>query len=110
MDDASIEHTFITTDMVPSGATGEPVQITFNVIEDESGDIFWGHGHVDPDAFVYEINRWLVHVGAITVPEDYLYASTHKVEHFYAKITDEERFTLTESDDDEAFPVTRLML
>jgi hypothetical protein len=105
----TVEHIFT---MIEHDDLGQIV--SFDVIEDEDGERFWGHGHVDPEEFIAEVNKWLVHVGAITSPDDFLYASTHKVEHLWAKMTTEERFELTkdlhEEDDDGVFPVTRLML
>lgn len=101
----NVEDNFV---MIETDADNNP--ITFNTIEDESGDIFWGYGHQDADTFIDEINRWLVHTGAITDPDDFLFPQHHKVEHRYAKMTTDERFELTESDDDGAFLVTRLML
>lgn len=105
-----VERTFITTDMTPSGTTGEPVEITFNMIEDEDGETYWGYGHQDADEFTAEINRWSVHCGAITDPDDLIQVGT-PVEHRYAKMTNEERFMLVEPGiTPDIFPVTRLML
>ncbi|WP_100514100.1 hypothetical protein [Mycobacteroides abscessus] len=37
--------------------------VRFNMIEDESGSIFWGYGHLEAHVFVAEVNRWMRHVG-----------------------------------------------
>lgn len=97
------EHHFVTND--------GPI---FNMIEDQSGDIFWGYGHRDGPDLIEEVNRWLIHVNVATVPDDLIPLSA-PVEHLWARLDDEygERFTLTkelhETDDDGIFPVTRLM-
>lgn len=104
---ATYEHHFVTND--------GPI---FNMIEDESGDVFWGYGHRDADEFTGEVNRWLIHVNAATVPDDLIRVGT-PVEHLWAKYECEDpdgsdRFALTrelhEHDDDEIFPVTRLII
>jgi hypothetical protein len=104
-DEATYEHHFVTND--------GPI---FNMIEDESGDIFWGYGHVPPGEFLAEVNRWAIHVGA--VDSDHVMPD-HKVEHLWARMDDQhgERFALvdkswlgTKEAADDIFPVTRLML
>ena len=101
---ATYEHHFVTNE--------PPI---FNMIEDESGDIFWGYGHRDGPEFIEEVNRWLVHACGACVPDD-LFALSQPVEHLYARMDDEdgERFTLVEINglpgcDNDVFPVTRLI-
>jgi hypothetical protein len=102
-----IEDNFVTTD---KDHFGNPVR--FEMMEDESGDIFWAYGHVDPVKFVGEINRWLMHVGMDIMA---LIVDHSGVEHLYARMDEDgERFqihgpTMTEADA-HMFPVTRLML
>lgn len=88
---------------------------TFSIIEDESGDIFWAHGHVPAAEFIGEINRWLTH----TLDEDEVLRLDLPIDHLWAKLDDEhsERFTLvdkpwlgTKEQADQVFPVTRLLL
>lgn len=101
MTEATIyEHHFITND--------GPI---FNMIEDDSGDVFWGYGHREPDEFTGEINRWLIHVNAATVPDDLIPLGA-KVDHLWAKYKDgnDEYFELVESSEPHAFPVTRFWL
>lgn len=95
------EDNFITRDI---GAT-------FNMIEDESGDMFWGYGHRAGYEFIEEINRWLIHINAATVPDD-LIPLNHRIDHFWASFDepDGERFKLVPAcDDPNVFPVTRLL-
>lgn len=97
------EHHFITND--------GPI---FNMIEDESGDIFWGYGHREGPEFIAEVNRWLVHTNAVsTVPDDLVPTST-RVDHLWATLENpgDECFALVEDPDegDDVFPVTRLWL
>lgn len=106
----SVEDNFVMTDLDKDGNT-----LTFDVIEDESGDVYWGYGHVDPATFIAEINRWIVHTmgeeEAIYTDPDKL---PSKVDHLWAKYTSDERFELVEPTGTEAdadtFPVTRLWL
>jgi hypothetical protein len=105
--EATYEHHFVMADKDADGN-----KITFGVIEDESGDIYWGYGHVLPDEFTAEVNRWFVHTGSVTDPDDLVQVGT-PVEHLWATLDDEhgERFTLVDPQEiAEAFPVTRLML
>lgn len=108
MIDATCGHFFVTRD-------GEKI---FNMIEDESGDIFWGYGHISQSELIEEVNRWLIHVALVTHPDD-LISLNEPVEHLWARMDDEygERFTLvnvpwlgTKEAADNLFPVTRLML
>lgn len=101
---------FITRDTRSDGTV-----VTFNMIEDEAGDIFWAHGHVPAAEFIGEINRWLTH----TVDEDEVLHLDLHVDHLWAKLDDEhpERFKLvdkpwlgTKEQADSVFPVTRLLL
>lgn len=98
-----VEDSFITRD----------IDKTFNMIEDESGDLFWGYGHRDGPEFIEEVNRWLIHACGATVPDD-LFPSSERVEHLWAKFDDQyrEHFTLVEPTCTEAdahiFAVTRL--
>lgn len=101
---ATYEHHFITND--------GPI---FNMIEDESGEIYWGYGHRDPGEFVAEVMRWLQHVGAGPEPGEPHPSGLmeHGVEHLWASLEDPygERFKLVPAcNDPEVFPVTRLML
>jgi len=91
---------------------------TLNMIEDESGDIFWGYGHREGPEFIEEVNRWLIHECGVTVPDD-LFALSQPVEHLWAQMDDEhgERFTLVNDYGNDTlkqaagvFPVTRLMI
>lgn len=81
---------------------------TFRVLEDENGDVWWGYGHWNPGEFIDEVNRWLIHLGALTDPDDMFHPEIHKIEHLWAKYRDEEYFKLVDEPDSEAFPVTRL--
>jgi hypothetical protein len=99
---STIERHFITED-------GE----TFNVIEDESGGIFWGHGHREMNEFVTEVNRWLIHVGAD--PEWVFSPDDTPVEHLWVAPVDDqwERWTVEEpfgvNSNRWLVPVTRLI-
>lgn len=107
---ATYEHHFVTND--------GPI---FQMIEDERGDIFWGYGHRDAKEFTDEVNRWLIHVNAITVPDDLIPLNT-PVQHLWAKYENEdpdssEHFVLVKDHGSDAlknaadvFPVTRLWL
>lgn len=101
---STIEHRFITR---------EPHK-TFNMIEDESGDIFWGYGHRDGPEFIEEVNGWLIHACVAIDPDD-LFATSTKVEHLWARfvVGNDERFELVRPAEVEfvgqAFPVTRLI-
>ncbi len=100
MTEPTYEHHFVTND-------GQ----TFNMIEDEWGDTFWGYGHRDGPEFIGEVNRWLIHVNAV-VPDD-LIPLNERVEHRWAVLDkpDDEHFTLVPADSDpDVFPVTRLCL
>jgi alkyl hydroperoxide reductase subunit AhpC len=101
----SCQEAFITTEHDQDGNT-----LTFNMIEDESGDVFWGYGHREADEFTAEVNRWFVYCGIVTDPDDLIQVST-PVEHLHVRWNDEyrDRFTIMENVND-AFPVTRLML
>ncbi|MEH3129409.1 MAG: hypothetical protein PGN30_00010 [Mycolicibacterium neoaurum] len=101
---------FITADQDPDGTA-----VTFKIIEDESGDIFWVHGHVPAAEFIGEINRWLTH----TLDEDEVLRLDLPIDHLWAKFDDEnhDRFKLvekpwlgTKEQADRVFPVTRLLL
>lgn len=107
MSTPTYEHYFITLDKAVS-STGRDLDVRFNLIEDESGDIFWGYGHQEADEFTAEINRWWEHTGAVTAPEDLIQVGT-PVEHLWAHSYDDE-FRLCDKDADDAFPVTRLAL
>jgi len=111
-----VKERFITLDMVP-GVTGQPVEVRFNMIEDEDGDRFWGYGHVPRADFVTEVNRWLVHCGGD--PEWLLSVDDgdYSFEHLWARFDDDggERFTLVDDHGNDVlkehagvFPVTRL--
>lgn len=104
----TIAQMFITEDKTADGG-----DVTFNMIEDESGDIYWAYGHVDGDAFGDEVNRWWIHTGTVTDPDDLIQVG-HRVEHMWAILNpnDEWRFILANvtADTMGAFPVTRLML
>lgn len=98
----TFEQTFITRD----------IDTTFNMIEDESGDVFWGYGHREGPEFIEEVNRWLIHACGVIDPDD-LFALSQPVEHFWAAMEepDGERFKLVPADSDpNVFPVTRLMI
>lgn len=101
----TIEDLFVTCD----------IDQKFNMIEDESGDIWWGYGHRDATEFTNEVNRWLIHACGATVPDD-LFAVSQPVEHLWARMNPkyDERFDIVESTGTEAdaavFPVTRLMV
>lgn len=102
------EKYFITQDKTRDGH-----DIEFRMIEDEGGDIFWGYGHREGPEFVEEVNRWLIHVNAATVPDD-LFALNTRVEHLYVTPVNPEfeRFRRVEADSGDAVvvPVTRLMI
>jgi hypothetical protein len=102
---ASYEHHFITNDGP-----------TFKMIEDESGDIWWGYGHREAEEFTGEVNRWLMHACGVTDPDD-LFPANQTVEHLWATLDDEdgEHFTLVDAPEaafagPEVFPITRLMI
>lgn len=103
----SPEELLTTTDRDSAGNT-----VTFNMIEDESGDLFWTYGHGEPSEFAAEVNRWLTHLG---MDGGGLLAPDSKVEHLWARMskTDEERFDLYEPTGSESdahmFPVSRLI-
>lgn len=88
---------------------------TFHMIEDESGDIWWGYGHRESAEFTDEVNRWLIRECGVNHPDD-LFAANQAVEHLWARMDDqcEERFILVEPTGTEAdadvFPVTRLLI
>jgi hypothetical protein len=108
--ETTYEHNFITRD---KDAKSNP--ITFNMIEDESGDVFWGYGHQLDYAFIAEVNRWLSHVGIEDEQLVDVRTDARSVRHLYAKMVNDEygdRFKVCELDEDdpEIFPVTRLML
>lgn len=111
----SVEDNFTMSDVDADGNV-----LTFSVIQDESGDTFWAYGHVDPEEFVEELNRWIVH----TMGEDEcIYSDLAElaqaavcVDHLWACM-DEDRdeiFHVREPSGTEAdastFPVTRLFL
>lgn len=106
-----IEKLFMTYDKM-STPTGD-IDVTFDLIEDESGDTWWGYGHVDPERFIAELNRWLDHTMGEAAQDFELDA---KVDHLWAKLDDKygEHFSLVEPTCTEAdahiFPVTRLFL
>jgi hypothetical protein len=87
---------------------------TFDIIEDEQGDVWWGYGHQDAEKFTDEVNRWLIRECGITDPDD-LFPRSQAVEHLWAQFDpgddNPERFKLVTYPDPEAgvFPVTRLM-
>lgn len=103
---ATYEHHFVTRDKAPGDR-----DVTFNMIEDESGDTFWGYGHQEPGEFVNEVMRWLQHVGCGPEPGEPHPSglAEQSVEHLWASADDEhcERFSLAGSEDADAFPVTR---
>lgn len=110
--DDTYERNFITHDKTPGGA-----DVTFKMIEDESGGIYWGYGHRDGPEFIEEINRWLLHCGAIDHLE--LVPVTTSIKHLWAKYENEgdEHFVLVKDHGSDAlkkvagvFPVTRLWL
>ncbi len=103
---------FVTHD---STYEGDP--ISFNIIEDEDGDVFWGYGHQRAEEFLGEINRWLVHVGLDDPENELVSLAAHgrSVNHLWARMKDasDERFDLVKSVYDrldDCFPVTRLVL
>jgi len=89
--------------------------LTFKMIEDEWGDIWWGYGHRESREFIEEVNRWLIAECGVTDPDD-LFALNTRVEHLWARYDDLDRvgehFTLVDHPDPEAgvFPVTRLVM
>lgn len=101
----TIESMFVTRD----------IDQTFNMIEDEQGDVWWGYGHRDGPEFTEEVNRWLIHACGVTHPDD-LFAASQPVEHLWARfvVGDDERFELVREADagsvENAFPVTRLAI
>ena len=107
------EHHFKTLDKRP-GPNGD-VDVTFDLIEDESGDVWWGYGHVDPGDFIDEVNRWLEHCGL--TGDDFFVRADHRVDHLWARYVcdDHERFELVKDYGNDllkkhadVFPVTRL--
>jgi hypothetical protein len=90
--------------------------VTFDIIEDESGDTYWAYGHdITPERFTEELSRWLAHTTNETL-------SVHKdtplhLDRLWAQYNPNqaEYFSLTEPpachpSDSEKFPVTRVML
>lgn len=102
--EATYEHHFITIDQDEAGNN-----VRFNMIEDESGSIFWGYGHHEPHVFVAEVNRWMRHVG---VDDDELpNEATTPVEHLWARrVEDDFKLTDNKNEDNDSFPITRLWL
>lgn len=100
---STVDHRFVTQD----------IDKTFNMIEDEGGDLFWGYGHREGPEFTNEVNRWLIHACGITHPDD-LFPASQSVEHLWARFINDERFELVRPADVEsvpqAFPVTRLVV
>lgn len=105
----SIEDNFVMIDR-----DGDGNKLTFNMIEDESGDVFWGYGHIDPATFIGEVNRWLIHIGA---DPEHVFSTGEdvgSVERLWAKYEneDDERFKLVTARDlkvgETMFAVTRL--
>lgn len=99
------EHHFITKDKNEAGH-----MLTFNMIEDESGDVFWAYHHVEPREFIEEVNRWLKNCA---VPEEQLIQPLidgPAVKHLWARMIDDERFKICQWEaGGHIFPVTRLM-
>lgn len=95
----TIEDRFVTQD----------IDKTFNMIEDENGEVFWGYGHRDGPEFIEEVNRWLIHACGVIDPDD-LFASSQQVEHLWARFNDDERFDLVDpiGTGPDVFQVTRL--
>jgi hypothetical protein len=91
------------------------IDLTFNMIEDERGDVFWGYGHRDGPEFIEEVNRWLHHVSynGASDPDD-LFAASQPVEHLWARMVTDERFEMVRPADvdsvPQAFPVTKLVI
>lgn len=83
------------------------VSARFAMIEDESGDVFWGYGHRDATEFITEVNRWLEHMGV----GSYALPDGTPIEHRWARLDNEhgDRFSLVDESADDAFPVTRVM-
>jgi len=110
----NIEDNFVTLDQDKDGN-----RVTFNLIEDESGDTYWGYGHVDPRTFIAELNRWIVHTlgegEEIWSDPDELAKAGTSVDHLWARYREDgEVFELVEPTMTEAdasnFPVTRVWL
>lgn len=105
MTEATYEHHFVTLDKDGAGNT-----VTFKMIEDERGDIFWAYHHVPPRDFINEVNRYLANVDETIEPIEPM-VDGPAVKHLWARMTDEERFEVVAwADDPEIFPVTRLMV
>lgn len=101
--EATYEHHFITND-------GD----VFKMIQDESGDTFWGYGHREAAEFIDEINRWMIYTGDVTDPDDLFHPETNQVDHMLAYNHDGERFAIVDPASsfipEDAFPVTRLWI
>ncbi len=103
---ATYEHHFVTCDQDAEGTT-----VRFSMIEDESGGVFWGYGHVCAKVFVAEVNRWMLHVGMdrTELPDP----SITPVDHLWAYCTGDD-FKLVDgqkpAESKDRFPVTRLWI
>lgn len=102
-EDLTYENHFITQDRDKDGN-----DVTFNLVEGKDGGVYWGYGHIDPEIFITELNRWLTHCG---MDDEDLACPCTKVEHLWASADDEmSDFKLVDSEDAGAFPVTRVWL
>lgn len=102
--EATYEHHFVTND--------GPI---FNLIEDEDGGTYWGYGHVEPQTFITEVNRWLTHCGLYN---DDLAGPDTKVDHLWARYSPDtgefhcvdKPWMGTKEAASDLFPVTRVWL
>jgi len=110
---SEVEDMFVTTDRATNGNV-----LTFNLTESEDGSTYWGYGHVEPDTFTAEVNRWLVHTMEVTDPDDLIQVGT-PVEWIWARqdSDSDERFDIVDMTGpyelkagQHIFPVTRLVL
>jgi len=92
--------------------------VSFDIIEDESGDTYWAIGHdITPEYFRIEINRWLKHTGVLDEGCGRVLVAPPHLDRLWAKYNpnEAEYFSLVEPpaghpSDSEKFPVTRVML
>ena len=102
----TLADTFVTFDRDKDGN-----DLRFEMIEDESGDVFWAYGHVPAPKLIDEVNAWFIHVDVVTNSFDLLFPDTTKVTYHAADLdADNERFTITNTPGADSLPVTRLVL
>lgn len=111
----SVEDSFRMSDLDKDGNV-----VVFDIVESEDGGTYWGYGHVEPEKFIAEVNRWIVHTMGeeeriYSDPEELAKAGAH-VKHLWAACSSDkdELFTVPAAENltpgPDTFPVTRLWL